>query len=363
MQQCGVKVEVALDPGAFDAVAHHACTAAADVGVGADVLAVDGDAERTSAGAGYAEPQSGLAGGWSLRWHCEVDRPRGGAALIAPVRLVVDVVRNLVDVPILCRVGFADGEVDVVGEVLGVFDVHAPVPVIVALIEHLGGAVRRADLEYLLAEVGRLPLDGPEVERLLAGGDGDAGCSVVRAEDTVGDGVKLVGARANVGDGEGAVSGAVGPELVVLGVVLPGDGLGREVEARGTRAGPGSGGSRRDIGAAVSALTIGEEGVINDGAVGGCRSRWSGGEAWRRRYGRRSDCWRGRAIRTDGNGIGLWPGRAWRPRDGGLVGERKADEKIGELRGGSLRVDAVHAAFDRGALVGLRIEIGRASCG
>ena len=45
----------------------------------------------------------------------------------------------------------------------------------------------------------------------------------VFAEHAVGEGVQGVGAGADVGDGEVAVVGAVGPELVVVAVVRPGD--------------------------------------------------------------------------------------------------------------------------------------------
>ena len=96
------------------------------------------------------------------------------------------------------------------------------------------------------------------------GGDGDGGGGVVRAEDAVGYGVELIGAGADVGDGEGAVGCALCPELVVLGVVLPGDGLGREVE------GGGSGGAGWDVGAAVGALAVGEEWVGGGWVFGGC---------------------------------------------------------------------------------------------
>src|ERR1017187_8516907 len=179
MQQRCVEREVALHPGCFDPVAVDGAAASAEVGVGADVLAVDGDAEGAGAGVGEAEAQRGLAGAGSVGGHGEVDGPRGRAALVLAGGFEVDVVRDLVDVPVLGGIGLADGEVDVVGEELGVLDVHAPVPVVVALEELLGGAVGRADLEDLLAVVDGAPLDGAEVEGLLPGGDGDVGCSVI----------------------------------------------------------------------------------------------------------------------------------------------------------------------------------------
>ena len=168
--------------------------------------------------------------------HGEVDPPRGGAALVAAVGFEVGVVRDLIDEPVFGGIGFADGEVDVVGEELGVLDVLAPVPVVVAVAELFGGAVGGADLPELLAEVGGVPLDGAEVE-FLAGRNGDGGGGVVCAEDAVGYGVELISAGADVGDGEGAVGCALCPELIVLGVVLPGDGLGREVEGGGSARG------------------------------------------------------------------------------------------------------------------------------
>ena len=57
--------------------------------------------------------------------------------------------------------------------------------------------------------------------RVLAGLDGDVGLGEF-AEHAVGKGVQRVSAGADVGDGEFAVVGAVGPELVVLRVVRPG---------------------------------------------------------------------------------------------------------------------------------------------
>jgi hypothetical protein len=148
--------------------------------------------------------------------------------------------------------------------------------VVIALVELFGGAVGRANLEDLLTVVDRVPLDGAEVEGLLAGGDGDVGGGVVRAEDSVGDGVELIGAGADVRLGEGAVGRTVGPELVVLGVVLPGDALRLERAAGGTGC-RGSCTSRtgRDVGAAVAALAVGENRVVRVGAVvrDGCRRR------------------------------------------------------------------------------------------
>ena len=224
-----------------------------------------------------------------------MDGPRRGAALVLAGGFEVDVVGDLVDVPVLGWIGFADCEVNVIGEVLGVLDVHSPVPVVVAFEELFGGAVGGADLEDLLAVVDGMPLDGAEVESVLAGGDGDVGGGVVRAEDAVGDGVELVDAGADVGDGEGSVGGAVGPELVVLGVVLPGDALRLEGEASGTGSGGRcSGGTRRDVGAAVAALAVGEEGVVGDGAVVGGGCGWGGSvrtPGVGRRRGRSSGGW------------------------------------------------------------------------
>ena len=278
MKQGGVEREVALDPGGFDAVAVDGAAAAAEVGVGAYVFAVDGDAEGAGAGVGKAEAQGGFAGGGRVRRHGEVNSPGGGAALVLAGGLEVDVVGDLVDVPVLGGIGLADGEVDVVGEELGVFDVHAPVPVVVALEELLGGAVGCADLEDLLTVVDGMPLDGAEVESMLAGGDGDVGGGVIGAKDSIGDSVELVGAGADIGDGESAVGCAARPELVVLGVVLPGDALRLEGEARGTGCcGSCSGGTGRDVGAAVAALAVGEERVIGDGAVVGDGCGWGRG--------------------------------------------------------------------------------------
>ena len=140
---------------------------------------------------------------------------------------------DLVDIPVLGWIRFTYCEINIIGEILRVFNVHSPVPMVVALEELFGAAVGGADLKDLLAVVDGMPLDGAEVESVLAGGDCDVGGGVVGAEDAVGYGVELVDAGADVGDGEGAVGGAVRPELIVLGIVLPGDGLGLEGEAAG----------------------------------------------------------------------------------------------------------------------------------
>ena len=132
-----------------------------------------------------------------------MDGPGGGAAFAAAGAVVADDVRDLVDVPVFVEVALADGVVDVVGEEFGVLEVEAPVPVVVALEELGGGAVGDADLPELLAVADGLPVELAEVER-LARDYGDVGLGVL-AEDAVGDGVKLVGAGADLGDGEVAV--------------------------------------------------------------------------------------------------------------------------------------------------------------
>src|SRR5208283_5916640 len=100
----------------------------------------------------------------------------------------------------------------------------APEPVVgaVALEELVAGAIGVADLPDLPAVADGLPVELAQVQR-LARFDRDVGLGVL-AEDSVGEGMKRVGAGADVGDGEAAVVGAVGPELVVVAIVRPGDG-------------------------------------------------------------------------------------------------------------------------------------------
>ena len=132
-------------------------------------------------------------------------------------------VGDLLEEPVLAVVALADGVGDVVGEEVAVAQRPAPEPVVgaVALEELVAGAVRVADLPDLPAIADGLPVELAQVQR-LARFHGDVGLGVL-AEDAVGEGVQRVGAGADVGDGESAVLSAVGPELVVVAVVRPGD--------------------------------------------------------------------------------------------------------------------------------------------
>src|SRR5581483_4420696 len=100
-------------------------------------------------------------------------------------------------VPVLAVVALADHEVDVVGKLLVVQVVKAPLPVVVAVAELRGATVRDADLPELAAVAHRLPLQGAEGVR-LPGGDRDAGKAEL-AQHAVGDGTQRV--RAGPGPG------------------------------------------------------------------------------------------------------------------------------------------------------------------
>ena len=131
-------------------------------------------------------------------------------------------VRHLLEEPVLVVVALTDGVGDVVGEQIAVAQTPAPQPVIgaVALVELAGGAIGIADFPDLLAIADRLPVEFAQIQ-VLARFDGDVGLGVF-AEHSVGKRVERVRAGADVGDGEFAVLGAVGPELIVIPIVRPG---------------------------------------------------------------------------------------------------------------------------------------------
>ena len=132
----------------------------------------------------------------------------------------VDVrVRHLLEEPVLVPIALADGVGDVVGEQQRVAHAPAPEPIVVALEEFAAVAVRVADFPDLLAVAHRLPFELAQVE-VLARLHRDVGLGVF-AQHAVGKRVQRVGARADVGDGEFAVVGAIVPELVIISVMRP----------------------------------------------------------------------------------------------------------------------------------------------
>ena len=137
---------------------------------------------------------------------------------------------NLLEEPIFVVIALTDGVGDVIGKEKRIAEAPAPEPVVVAvaLEEFVGGAVGVADFPDLFAVADGRPVELAEVE-IFSCLDGDAGLCEF-AEHTVGESVKGVFAGADVVDVEFAVVGSVGPELVIIPVVLPGDEISVAVE-------------------------------------------------------------------------------------------------------------------------------------
>src|SRR5205807_1966121 len=102
---------------------------------------------------------------------------------------------------------------------LRVVVIEAPLPVMVAVAELRGAAVRDPDLPYLPPVPDRRPGQPPQVGRLPGAHDNIRAAEL--AEDAVREGVERVRAGADVPDREAPVLAAMGPELVVLAVPLP----------------------------------------------------------------------------------------------------------------------------------------------
>src|ERR1035438_159907 len=104
---------------------------------------------------------------------------------------------------------------DVVGEEAAVAQAPAPKPVVVgvALEEFVCSAIGIADLPDLLAIADGLPVEFAQVHA-LARFHGNRRGPVVFSKHSVGKRAQRIGAGADVGDGEAAVRGAFGPELV-----------------------------------------------------------------------------------------------------------------------------------------------------
>ena len=104
----------------------------------------------------------------------------------------------------------------------------------------------------------------------MPGLDCDIGLGIF-AEHAVGKGAEDVGAGANVGDGEFAVFRAIGPELVVVAIVRPGDGgavAGAELEAAADARIIGVGEADGEVGKQLAGgLGIAEDELSGDGAA------------------------------------------------------------------------------------------------
>jgi len=101
-----------------------------------------------------------------------VDGPGGGASAGAAGVVIGEGVRNLLEEPVFAIVTLADGVIDIVRKELRIFDIPAPVEVVVALEELRAVAVGNADVPELLTVADGLPCELAEIER-LARGDGD----------------------------------------------------------------------------------------------------------------------------------------------------------------------------------------------
>ena len=128
----------------------------AEIGLFAEGLAVEQDAELGVVRAGESEAKPSLrvggrrrrgGGGSRGRGHFETHAP-GGADVAA---LAFAGTGDLGEIPIGAWVAAADGEVDVVGEVFRVFEPEAPAAMVVAMAELAGAAVGRPDLPELAA--------------------------------------------------------------------------------------------------------------------------------------------------------------------------------------------------------------------
>ena len=112
---------------------------------------------------------------------------------------------------------------DVLGEKFWVLQIPAPVEIVVAFEEFGGGTIWNSDVPELFSVADYIcgcQTRSESVPQILAGFHNDI-CQDEFAEDAVGDGVEGVLAGADVGDCEFSVRGAVDPEFVVFGVVLP----------------------------------------------------------------------------------------------------------------------------------------------
>src|SRR6202041_1501260 len=344
LEQGCVKVDVLLNPGSLDAIANHRSTRTKQVRHIPCVFAVDRNAKRTCRGAIEPEAQRCLACGLSACGHLETNRPRTGSALIPTIRLEVSIVRHLIDKPIFRRVGLANREVDVVGKELRVFDIHSPVPMIIAFEELPGGAIRRANLPDLLTVVRRMPLNSAEIQ-LLPRRNGHVRGRVISAENSIRNGVKLICSRAHIRNSKAAIIGTMRPKLVVLGIVLSCDRLWRKTKSTNACR------SRWDISAAVDALTlcIPLRRMIRIAPRGWCTgTRISlersgpGTRRGNRRFGARC----GARLRS------RW---SWGTRHSGLIRERKPYKQVRELRCRCLRIDQFETAFHGRPLIGRRV--------
>ncbi len=129
--------------------------------------------------------------------------------------------RPLGIVPILGRIAFADGEVDIVGELLGVAREHLIAARLVTVSEFAGLAVEGAELPQQPAVGFRRPRERAGANGLVSG-DGEAGLrqvvGLVGAIDIEG-----VFARHDIIQCEGAICADGRPIVVALGLGGPGD--------------------------------------------------------------------------------------------------------------------------------------------
>ena len=123
-----------------------------------------------------------------------MDCPGRGAAHAGAGSIVADDVGDLLEIPVFAEIAFSDGVVHVVGKQIGVFQIHAPVEIVVAVEKFRAIAIWNADVPELAAIADGLPLQGAKIER-FAGRDRDV-TEGKFSEDAIGDRVQLVAFRA-----------------------------------------------------------------------------------------------------------------------------------------------------------------------
>ena len=129
----------------------------------------------------------------SVKWIVQVvARPSASAGTV-----IVNDVRNLFEIPVFPEIASADRVVHILREQLGVLQIHSPVEVVVAFEELRAGPIGNSDVPELPAETHGFPFQPAEIDG-LSRLDGHIGLGVF-AQNSVGDGVQLVNAGANLG--------------------------------------------------------------------------------------------------------------------------------------------------------------------